>query len=262
MNILCIGYGKMGSVVAELLQNNLSLNAKIYIINTKRNDIVSCNLKSFDLVCLFTKPQNTKDVIESLNIKSLCNNQTIFLSILAGKDYNFVSQTLGITDVKYIRAMPNLGLKVKQGITSMFFKNLSLNEQELFINIFKTGGEVIKVEDEDQIDILTASFGCGIGFASFIFETLEQSINTFLKQNAITNLNSQNLTKIMLNSLSTISQAGGFSFKDFSSSVASKGGATEAGYLALSKNHALQNLFTSALNAALNKSIDLKNSAS
>jgi pyrroline-5-carboxylate reductase len=262
MNVLCVGYGKMGSVVANLIQNNHSLNANIYVVNTKRNDILSCNLKSFDLVCLFTKPQHTKEIIESLNINSFCNDETIFLSILAGKNYNFVSQALGITDVKYIRAMPNLGLDVKQGITSMFFKNLSLDEQEVFIKIFKTGGEVIKVEDEDQIDTLTACFGCGIGFGSFIFDTLEQSINTFLKQNAITNLNSQNLTKIMLNSLSTISQAGGFSFKDFSSSVASKGGATEAGYLSLSKNDALQNLFTSALNAALNKSIDLKNSAS
>ncbi len=277
-NILFIGYGKMGACLGDLLVAGYSkagLKVNTYKFTSSINEFEGRNLDGvkFNLVCIFTKPQNTLDAFTSLATKtnnkiiSCFDSNTIFLSILAGKDCDFIKGALASINYnpknsfKYARLMPNLGLLGGRGFVSAFFKDVPADAKANLTNCFKNHGTVFKVESEDKIDPLTAVFGCGSGFAAFVVNMFNLAAADFLKTQGINILDDADFTNIFASVFSLALQDKSFNLAKFASNVASKGGATQAGYNAMlncGDCGDIKDVFAKTFNAALNRAKELK----
>ncbi len=277
-NILFIGYGKMGACLGGLITNGhsaLGLKVKTYKFTSSINELADANLKTvkFNLVCIFTKPQNTLAAFASLakatksNIASCFNKDTVFISILAGKDYDFIKQSLLAINYnpqdsfKYARLMPNLGLLGGRGFISAFFKDLPQQAKDNLLACFKNHGRVFEVDAEEKIDPLTAVFGCGSGFAAFVANAFNTAAEHFLQSQDIKGLDKSDFTNIFTSVFSLALQDKSFNLETFANNVASKGGATEAGYNAMLNCGGcddIEDVFAKTFGAALNRAKELK----
>jgi len=128
-NILFIGCGKMGSAMAQAIISNPKINneqikivKRSIIIDEALNNIEIChNVTDFpqsykaDVVFLCVKPQNIDDTLQDFIKSAKFHKDTIFISIIAGKNISYFSKILGI-NTKIIRTMPNLAIKDDCGI--------------------------------------------------------------------------------------------------------------------------------------------------
>ena len=166
----------MGGAIAKNFLNNNVKKENILTIDPSNE---SANFKSIfdlknhknyqnyqaDIVIFAIKPQNSAEIIENFTKSNLHHKNTIFISILAGKNTNFFENILG-KDKKIIRLMPNLPILIGEGISGYFCnKNLKNNEEKPIIDLF---GKSLKVENEDLIHQITAISGSGPAYL-FLF---------------------------------------------------------------------------------------------
>jgi len=95
-NVLFIGCGKLGSIILDkLVENKLFTYKQIKILKKTNNNkipeidyldksVLLKNKYSFDLVFICIKPQNAEKILNKIP-KNNFNNNTIFISFLAGK---------------------------------------------------------------------------------------------------------------------------------------------------------------------------------
>lgn len=264
-NILFLGCGKMGSIIANNLVNEKSFKAsQISVIKKsdknkiekikyfKKFDDLKKNYQA-DLVFLCIKPQDSEKILQELVSSNITNDNTIFISILAGKKIAFFEKIFGQKS-KIIRSMPNLPIEDSQGIFSyMANKNLAKNELEKLEEIFNKFGAAFKIEDEKLFDIATAIFGSG---PAYIFY-LQELISKIAGKNKIKKSQADELIKTLFLGSSLMSCNSPLDFKKLKTSVTSKGGTTAAALEVFEKNNALENLLEKAINNASKRSKDL-----
>ena len=130
-----------------------------------------------DLCLIAVKPQNLKSIFNDL--KKLDFNKTLFLSIVAGKKFNFFEENLD-KNIRLIRIMPNTPVKVKKGTTAIV-GNLNTNTRDIFLveKMFNSIGETIKIGNEELMDIFTAISGSGPAYIFYIIEELTKIGNEY-----------------------------------------------------------------------------------
>ena len=121
------------------------------------------NLDGFDvtdkIILLTVKPYALQEV--SMRIKG---EAKVLISILAGKSLMELER---IKAKAYIRAMPNVAAKYGASTTAI---TGDAEAKELAVDIFSKIGNVVWMENDDEIDMATAIIGSGPAYLALIAE--------------------------------------------------------------------------------------------
>ncbi|MDO8488772.1 MAG: pyrroline-5-carboxylate reductase [Candidatus Omnitrophota bacterium] len=167
-----IGCGNMGGAIAEGIKNKYAVcvfDKDKNKINALKNITVVSNpvelAKQCEIIILAVKPQDFDRLLNE--IKDFVRHKLI-ISIAAGITTGYIEKILG--QVKVIRVMPNIAVKIAKGETGIC-KGSYAKEEDLLLaeKIFNIVGKVWKLS-EDDIDSVTAISGSG---PAYIFYDME-----------------------------------------------------------------------------------------
>lgn len=118
--------------------------------------------KNSEIILIATKPNQAVDVLEE--IKPFIDSNKLIASIAAGVTTEKLEVHLP-EKTRVIRIMPNTPALVGEGMSGMVGGKYAKQEDLEYIkNLLSTIGKCIVVEDEAQIDIVTAISGSGPAF--------------------------------------------------------------------------------------------------
>jgi pyrroline-5-carboxylate reductase len=210
-------------------------------------------IKDADVVVLAVKPQVLPEVAKSISA-ILSEPLPLFISIAAGIRLNDLSRWLNVdSPLALIRAMPNTPALVQSGASALCAgKYVNDVQKELAENILRAVGLTIWVEDETQMDAVTALSGSGPAYFFYIMEVIEKSgINLGLSKDVARLLTLQ--TAFGAAKMALESQEDAAILRE---RVTSKGGTTEQAINTLQAGN-LQSLFDQALKAAQKRAVNL-----
>ena len=133
-------------------------------------------LENCKLVILAVKPQTMKALLE--DCRSRVRDEHLLVSIAAGLPISFYENTIGRSNLKVIRVMPNTPALVLEGASALS-KNKSVTDDELEIaeEVFKAVGEVV-ILDEVHLDAVTGLSGSG---PAYVFSFVEALVDAGVK---------------------------------------------------------------------------------
>jgi pyrroline-5-carboxylate reductase len=124
-----------------------------------------------DLIVLATKPQVMKTVCQQLDVSQA--GTKLFVSIAAGIRSSAIQMWLG-DKVPVVRTMPNTPSLVQSGASGLFAsREVSDEQRDQAESILRAVGITLWVEDEDQLDIVTALSGSGPAYYFLVMEAME-----------------------------------------------------------------------------------------
>ncbi len=126
-----------------------------------------------EVVLLAVKPQMMGDALAAL--PSWPAERTVYLSIAAGKTLGYFEQRLG-AGAAVVRAMPNTPAAIGRGM-SVLVADARVGEAQraLCTGLMQAVGVVDWVEEEAQIDVVTALSGGGPAYVFLLAETLAKA---------------------------------------------------------------------------------------
>ena len=124
-------------------------------------------------VVLAIKPQEAPAALPAL--ARFAAGDTLFVSIMAGRSVASMRAALG-DQAAVVRAMPNTPAAVRQGFTAAFAApGVTAAQKSLADALLQAVGEVAWVEDEDQINPVTAVSGGGPAYVFLLAEVMEKA---------------------------------------------------------------------------------------
>ncbi|MCX5709855.1 MAG: pyrroline-5-carboxylate reductase, partial [Candidatus Omnitrophica bacterium] len=163
-----IGFGNMGSAIAEQLKNNYKVMVfeKDSAKTAKASGILvakdlSALIRDSDTLILAVKPQDFPQVF--LEIKDSGHElDKLVISIAAGIPTTYIEEHFGV--VRVIRVMPNIPAKINAGMICLT-KGKFASEEDLDFaqELFDYLGETLIIKEE-LMDEVTATSGSGPGF--------------------------------------------------------------------------------------------------
>ncbi len=157
----------VSDVNAEALTN---LSSTLPINTTSSNQEV---VNTVDVVVLAVKPQILGQVAQDL-AKVLQPNQLV-ISIAAGINQTSLCHWLG-TDKAIVRCMPNTPALVLTGATALHAnKNVTTEQKDLAENILRSVGITLWVNNEGDLDAVTAVSGSGPAYYFLLMEAMEKA---------------------------------------------------------------------------------------
>ncbi len=265
MKLLLIGCGKMGSAmlngwlkdkqisevfIIDLNIDHLPKDPRITGLNSP--DQLPDDFKP-DVIILAVKPQIMDKVISQYSKY----DDAIFLSIAAGKNIKYFEDKLGI-DKKIIRSMPNTPAAIGEGITvAVGNKNISDADKITVNKLLSSVGQAIIIDDENQIDAVTAISGSGPAYVFLLIEAMTKAgVNAGLPEELSEKLSRQT---VIGSGLLAKSDAH-LSASEMRENVTSPNGTTYAALQVLMNyDKGIQDIMNKAVQAAKERSIELSN---
>jgi len=147
---------------------NLSTNLGINV--TQNNQEV---ISAVDIVVLAVKPQIMAQV--ALEIAPFLQQRQLVVSIAAGITQASLSNWLG-AEIAIVRCMPNTPALVLTGATALYANANVLPEQhDLAETILRSVGIALWVDDESELDAVTAVSGSGPAYYFLLMEAMEKA---------------------------------------------------------------------------------------
>lgn len=179
--LVLLGCGKMGGAMLQgWLAGGLPPGA-VWVMDPKPSDWLTAqgvNLNA-DLppdpavVILAVKPQMMADALPVLT--PLGNGRTLFVTIAAGTAMALYEQVLGQA-TPVIRAMPNTPAAIGKGVTGLVANaHADADMLALAETLLSAVGQTVRVDSEDQLDILTAVSGSGPAYVFHLIEAMAQA---------------------------------------------------------------------------------------
>jgi len=202
-----------------------------------------------DVIVLAVKPQQLRDV--AIFLGSLLDKQLI-VSIAAGVRCMDLSRWLGNYS-SVIRVMPNTPAQVQAGVSALFAAPGTTPEQRQLAGVLMSAvGASVWLEDESQMDAVTAVSGSGPAYVFYFLEAMQQAgVELGLAPEQVRVLAMQTFlgaAQLALNS--------DHDFATLRQQVTSKGGTTEQALLSMESNH-VKDSIVQALHAAAHRSMEL-----
>ena len=120
------------------------------------------------VVLVAVKPQMMAEALPTL--QAMGNGDTLFVSVAAGTTIGYFESILG-AETPIVRAMPNTPAAISKGITAIVGNakagSRSLDEAEALLSAV---GEVVRLQEEAQIDAVTGVSGSG---PAYVFHMIE-----------------------------------------------------------------------------------------
>lgn len=127
-------------------------------------------LETCDVIVLAIKPQAMRAVIKQLTPPG---GKKLFLSIAAGLRTDAINRWFGSAQA-LVRAMPNTPALVRAGATGMYATpQVSSAQREIAEHIMRAVGITVWVENETQLDAVTALSGSGPAYYFYLMEAME-----------------------------------------------------------------------------------------
>ena len=129
-----------------------------------------------DIIVLAVKPQVMEQALAPL--VNLAGADTLWLSIAAGISIDWLRQRI-TPDAAIIRTMPNTPAAIGKGVTAMAVGDgVSEAMQTLAEEILSVVGKVVRLDDEADMDAVTAVSGSGPAYVFLMRESLEAAART------------------------------------------------------------------------------------
>jgi pyrroline-5-carboxylate reductase len=153
---------------------------------------------------------------------------TLHLSVAAGIRSDSISQWLG--SERIVRAMPNTPALIGQGMTALFARpGVTADEQAAVEAVIRTTGDCLWLNQESQLDAVTALSGSGPAYVFFFIEAMTQAgLDMGLSQ-----AQALGLAKATFTGASALAQASAEPPQVLRQRVTSKGGTTHAALSAM-----------------------------
>ncbi|MDO9270237.1 MAG: pyrroline-5-carboxylate reductase [Methylobacter sp.] len=158
--------------VSDINPDTLTNLKKQLNINTSANNDDVIN--AVDVVVLAVKPQTLAAVAQSI-AALIQQKKSLVVSIAAGINQNSLSRWLG-ADTAIVRCMPNTPALVLTGATALHANGKVTDEQrDLAENILRSVGIALWVDDEAELDAVTAVSGSGPAYYFLLMEAMEKA---------------------------------------------------------------------------------------
>jgi len=130
-------------------------------------------IKGMDAIVLAVKPQVLPEVLEE--IRNHVTDQQLIISIVAGIPTSQIAAHLK-SNPPIVRTMPNTPALIGLGITGMYARvNCNLAQRELTQNLMESAGEVVWLDRESLLDVVTAVSGSGPAYFYYLVECLRNA---------------------------------------------------------------------------------------
>lgn len=125
-----------------------------------------------EVIVLAVKPQIMASVARDLAAE-LATRQPLVISIAAGITLAALGDWLG-SDLPFVRCMPNTPALVGAGASGLHAAdNVSAAQRDIAAAILATAGQVVWVESEQLIDVVTATSGSGPAYYFAFMEAMQ-----------------------------------------------------------------------------------------
>ena len=264
-NIAFIGAGNMASsIIGGLVAKGFaaeaiiasdpyteSLNKLANIAPVRTTDDNHRAIAAADVVVLAVKPQLMKPILEDL-ASSAQQNKPLFISIAAGIESRSLNKWLG-GNMPIVRCMPNTPALVQTGATALFANaQVSDEQRQLADQILSAVGIALWVDDEKQLDAVTAVSGSGPAYFFMVMEAM-QAAGEQLGLSADT---AKQLTLQTALGAAKMAIASDVDTAELRRRVTSPGGTTEQA-IKVFEEEGLRELFNKALTACSGRSEEL-----
>jgi len=262
MKISFIGGGNMARALIQGLKQNGVAMADVQVIEPDGDKRAALqrdfgiatsenlpNAASADIIVLAVKPQQMRDVC--IFLSSLLRQQLV-ISIAAGIRTQDLARWLGGYE-NIVRVMPNTPAQIQAGISALFAMPVVTQAQHIQAeNIMKAVGDIIWLEDEQQMDAVTAISGSGPAYVFYFMEAL-------LQAGAELGLSADQARALCMQTMRGASMLAASSPEDpaeLRAQVTSKGGTTEQAIMAM-EAAGVKSAIVKAAKAAAEKSREL-----
>lgn len=217
------GYSAAAMQVVEPLEENREkLSGAFGVRCTPGMDEASLNC---EILVLAVKPQQIREALAPLTgrFKGLLKEQLV-VSIAAGLRLADISRWLGGYR-KLVRSMPNLPAVIGAGISGLYADPAVDHEgRDTAEKILKAVGHTLWIENEAQMDAVTAISGSGPAYVFYFIEALQQSAQTLGFDEAA----ARKMAIETFVGAARMAEQSKESFSELRHRVTSKGGTTEA----------------------------------
>ena len=188
MMISFIGGGNMASALIAGLAGKLTNGANIHVVDPNAEALqrlaarfgvttcheISATLAASDVIVLAVKPQQMREVAAAL-LPHLALSQPLILSIAAGIRGADLSRWLGGYGA-IVRTMPNTPALIGMGITGLVaMDGVNAQQKQAAGDIMAAVGQIVWLDDEAQIDPVTAVSGSGPAYVFYFIEAMQQA---------------------------------------------------------------------------------------
>lgn len=204
-----------------------------------------------NVVVVAVKPQDVGAVLSPL-ADALARTRPLVLSVAAGVRVAALQHWCG-AQVPVIRAMPNRPALVGAGATGLYAPaGTAPSHAALAEQVMRSVGEVVRVDSEEALDVVTALSGSGPAYFFLLAELIAQA-GTALGLSAHA---ARTLSVATLHGAGLLAHGGSGDLAQLRTEVTSKGGTTEAA-LRTFKDAGLAEIVARAVAAAATRSREL-----
>ena len=190
MKIAFIGGGNMASALIAGLAGKLTAGANIHVVDPNADALerlrtqygvttataadADAAVAAADVIVLAVKPQSMRDVAAQLRPLIDTARQPLVVSIAAGIRSADLARWLGYGAI--VRCMPNTPALIGMGITGMTATaGVSVQQKQAADDILRAVGPTVWLDDEAQIDAVTAISGSGPAYVFYFIEAMQQA---------------------------------------------------------------------------------------
>ncbi len=260
--LVLLGCGKMGSAMLEgWLKGGLPASS-VWVIDPKPSDWlqktgVHLNAELPEapaLVLVAVKPQMMGEALPTL--AAMGGGGTLFVSVAAGTPIAHFEQVLG-ADTPIVRAMPNTPAAVAKGITAIIGNaHAGAAHLDMAEALLRAVGQVVRLEDEGQMDAVTGLSGSG---PAYVFHMIECMARAGEAQGLAPELAMQ-LAKATVAGAGALAEAADETPAQLRVNVTSPNGTTQAGLeVLMDESTGLPPLMAKTVAAATDRSKELRN---
>ncbi len=263
-NSLIVGCGNLGkNIVNGLIKEKKKFT--IYDKNQKTLDILKkkkpefcsfyknlnkISFENYNYLFLCVKPKDVDLLL--IKLKERIIKKNIIVSFVAGLSEEKIFSLIE-KEVKVVRLMPNLLVRVGQSTTGAFSSRLERIEKEKIGSYISFFGKIIWLRKEVEMDFFTAFFGGGPAYISLFLKILTDILVNRGFQRKI----SEELVTSLVDGTNKLMKLESLSYSNLIGKVASKKGTTEQALNFLEKNNLLKNILTDAILCAEKRSVQL-----
>lgn len=260
--LVLLGCGKMGSaMLAGWLAQGLPASS-VWVVDPKPSDWLTSTGVTLNatlpnapaIVLVAVKPQMMADALPTL--KAMGNGDTVFVSVAAGISIATFEEILG-ANTPIVRAMPNTPAAISRGITAIIGNaNVGPDDMNEAEALLCAVGEVVRLEDEGQIDAVTGVSGSG---PAYVFHMIETMAAAGVSQGLPAELAMQ-LAKATVAGAGALAQASSEDPAQLRINVTSPNGTTQAALeVLMDPDNGFPALLNRAVKAAADRSRELAN---